>query len=68
MDSLQLQSKCTKSGSEEEIGMFGIFKKQAVAKAPSWSSLKPEQKAVVAHKIASVYKNMARYKIVSGFD
>lgn len=48
--------------------MFGFFKKQADTKAPSWSSLKPEQQAIVAHKIASAYKNMARYKIVSGFD
>jgi len=48
--------------------MFGFFKRNKKNAAPSWNTLNPNQRAVVMHRLANVYRNMARYKIVSGFD
>ena len=48
--------------------MFGLFNRNKKNAAPSWKSLNPRQRAVVMHRLANVYRGMARYKIVSGFD
>ena len=47
--------------------MFGLFKGKRKSDAPRWRNLSPDQRAAVVRKLAHVY-NMARYKIVSGFD
>ena len=46
--------------------MFGFTRKNK--SAPKWNQLATADKVNVVRKLASAYKNLARYKIVSGFD
>jgi len=44
--------------------MFGFFKNKKL----TWDKLTDSQKNVAARKIIGAYKNLARYKVVQGFD